>query len=64
MNSKTLILIIQFSFLIYSICQYCTISDNRLTNTDCFNNIKLFNFDNRYYRAGHFAINEQGDLII
>ena len=64
MNSKNLILIIQFSFLIYSICQYCTISNNRLTNTDCFNNIKLFNLNNKYYRAGHFAINEQGDLII
>ena len=63
MNSKALILIIQFSFLILTNCQYCTISDNRLTNTACFNNIKLFDFDNRHYRAGHFAINEQGDLI-
>ena len=43
---------------------YCTSSNNAITNTNCFNNIKIFQFDdNKYYRAGHFAINSQGDLI-
>ncbi len=64
MNSKALTLIIQFSFLIYLNCLHCTLSNNRITNTDCFNNLKIFQFDNKHYRAGHFAINEQGDLII
>ena len=36
-----------------------------LTETDCFNNIIQINKDDsRHYRAGHFATNKNGDLII
>ena len=33
-----------------------------LSNKNCFNNILIFN--NKKYRAGHFAINKRGDLLI
>ena len=36
--------------------------NSSLLNTNCFNNIKLFN--SKKYRAGHFASNKKGDLII
>ena len=64
MRTKILIFIIQISLNILSNSQYCTSSNNAITNTNCFNNIKIFQLDNKYYRAGHFAINSQGDLII
>ena len=35
---------------------------NNFSNKDCFNNILIFN--NKKYRAGHFAENKNGDMII
>ena len=53
-----------FLFLIHikiTIGQNCRIND-LITNTECFNNVFIFN--NKPYRAGNFAINKNGDLII
>ena len=35
-----------------------------LSETDCFNRILYLNRDDRHYRAGHYATNKDGDLII
>ena len=37
-------------------------SDKSLQNKNCFNNLLIFN--NKKYRAGHFATKKNGDLII
>ena len=45
-------------------CKTCKES-TALSETDCFNNIIEININSeRYYRAGHFATNKNGDLII
>ena len=64
MEELILLAIIKLSLLIISKSQHCTKSNNAITNTDCFNNIKIFEMDGKYYRSGHFAINTKGDLII
>ena len=64
MGELILLAIIKLSLLIISKSQHCTKSSNAITNTDCFNNIKIFEMDGKYYRSGHFAINTKGDLII
>ena len=43
--------------------QYC-ISTRNLSDSQCFNNIFYFDQENKDYRAGHFAINSKGDMII
>ena len=35
---------------------------NTTTNTECFNNVIIF--DDKKYRAGHHALNKNGDMII
>ena len=42
-------------------CNSCK-DNNTITNTECFNN--LIKFDDKTYRAGHHAINKNGDMII
>ncbi len=60
---KTFIFIFLFYILIIINCQTCSKEDS-ITNTDCFNEVLYINFDNRFYRAGHFATNKNGDMII
>ena len=36
----------------------------QLTNTLCFNKVIFFEFENKEYRAGHFAMNSKGDIIV
>ena len=43
--------------------QTCT-KDGTIDNTNCFTDIKIFGNDNKYYRAGHFASNKNGDMVI
>ena len=63
MANKQYILILLFSILIMTDCQTCT-STYPITREACFNNIIYFDFENRAYRAGHFAMNSKGDMII
>jgi len=63
MANKYFLLIITFSFIILTHCKTCPIG-RQITNFNCFNNIMYFDFENRAYRAGHFATNEKGDMII
>ena len=44
-------------------CKTCKESLS-FSETDCFNNILQINTNGRNYRAGHFVINKNGDLII
>ena len=60
---KTFIFIFYFFSLIIINCQTCSKQDS-INNTDCFNEVLYINLDNRYYRAGHFATNKNGDMII
>ena len=63
MKIKTLSII--FSFLIFTMTNSQTCSSNMyISDTSCFNGLKIFNISNKYYRAGHFATNSKGDLII
>ena len=39
-------------------------SDGSINNINCFTDIKIFENDNKYYRAGHFASNKNGDMVI
>ena len=39
-------------------------SNIEISDTSCFNGLKIFNISNKYYRAGHFAMNSKGDMII
>ena len=64
MKAKVLIIIFQ-AFLFYnSYCQYCNVQPNSIANLNCFNNIKMFDLENKYYRAGHSSINKNGDIVI
>ena len=63
MANKYFLLFISFSFLILTDCKTCAVG-NQLTVVKCFNNILYFDFENRAYRAGSFATNEKGDMII
>ena len=42
-------------------CNSCK-DNNIITNTECFNNIIIFN--DKSYRAGNFAKNKNGDMIV
>ena len=44
-------------------CEECG-SINLITNSDCFNNVLYIGGQDKIYRAGHFAINTKGDLIV
>ena len=44
-------------------CQTCK-ENNSIINSNCFNEIKIFDFEDKNYRAGHFATNSKGDMII
>ena len=62
---RTIEMIIVFLFFIsvntnYQSCD----SGANITNHECFNEIKYFEKENRFYRAGHFALNSKGDMII
>ena len=63
MEKKSLFLILLFSMFIITHSKTCS-SPNQITKLECFNNILYFDFENRQYRAGHFAMNEKGDMII
>ena len=67
-NQKTKLLninLLLFLFINFFDTYYCNINcknNPSLSNKDCFNNILLFN--EKKYRAGQFATNKKGDLII
>ena len=44
-------------------CSTCS-SGLSITDSECFNQITYLELENKYYRAGHFAMNLKGDLII
>jgi len=44
-------------------CSTCS-SGLSITDSECFNQITYLELENKYYRAGHFAMNSKGDLII
>ena len=44
-------------------CQICH-SNININDTNCFNEVLYFNQENRNYRAGHFAMNTKGDMIV
>ena len=64
MKDKICIFILQTFILLNSNCQYCNVGQNSIANTQCFNNIKIFEIENKYYRAGHSSINKNGDIVI
>ena len=64
MKDKICIFILQAFLLLNSNCQYCNAAPNSISNTQCFNNIKIFEIENKYYRAGHTSINKNGDIVI
>ena len=63
MSIKLILLPLIFIFFISTKSQTCN-SGMYITNNQCFNQLKLFNYENKYYRAGHFATNSKGDMII
>ena len=60
---KVFILIIYFFLLSITNCQAC-LTNKTIINNECFNEVLIFNLDNKYYRSGHFASNTKGDMII
>ena len=64
MKAKVLIFIFKAFLLYNSYCQICNAPQNYINNVNCFNNIKMFDVENKYYRAGHSSINKNGDIII
>ena len=57
-----------FAFLLVMLktltfCQNCH-SNININDTNCFNEVIYFNQKNKDYRAGHFAMNSKGDMII
>jgi len=60
---KTTILIILFLRLIITNSETCH-SGTNISDIQCFNNVLYFARDDKYYRAGHFALNTKGDMII
>ena len=59
-----------FLFIFLILSTICLNTKNCKTgmyiNTDisCFNAVVLFNQENKNYRAGHFALNKEGDMIV
>jgi len=64
MDIKFLLLIFLFLMFIIVKCEQFCGNGNQLTNGLCFNNIIYFEIENKNYRAGHFAMNSKGDMII
>ena len=60
---KSTILIFNFLLLISINCEKCH-SNSNITDEECFNRVLYFDIDNKSYRAGHFAMNTKGDMII
>ena len=62
--SKNKYIIFICSFLIKINILYCESckNNNIITNTECFNNLIIFN--DKKYRAGEFAKNKNGDIVI
>ena len=63
MKMNEMITVFLFLITINTNCQSCDSGAN-ITDLDCFNEIKYFEKENRFYRAGHFALNSKGDMII
>ena len=63
MNVKLALFIISFFLLKNTNSQTCK-EYPIINNINCFNEIKIINIENKYYRAGHFATNSQGNMII
>ena len=63
MKIKSLSIIFSFFMFIMANSQTCH-SNIEISDTSCFNGLKIFNISNKYYRAGHFAMNSKGDMII
>ena len=63
MSKIYFIFIIHFIILTNIKCQNC-VKDIAIEDTECFNSILIFNFPNKFYRSGHFALNKNGDMII
>ena len=60
---KTFEIIFPFFLLLFINCETCH-SGLSITDTECFTEITYLDLENKYYRAGHFAMNSKGDLII
>ena len=60
---KVFFMIIQIFLLTSTNCLTCANNDT-ITNKECFNEVLIFNIENKYYRSGHFATNTKGDMII
>ena len=60
---KAFIFIFQIFLLIKVNCQECR-TNNAINNNNCFNEVLFFDLENKYYRAGHFATNKNGDMVI
>ena len=63
MEMKTISLILTFLLFLSTKSQICR-PEMQLSETACFNQLILFKFEDKYYRAGHFATNSKGDMII
>ena len=63
MEMKTISLILTFLLFLSTKSQICR-PEMQLSETTCFNQLILFKFEDKYYRAGHFATNSKGDMII
>ena len=64
MKNKFFLLILLFLMFIMTKGELLCANGNQLTNIFCFNNILYFDIENKNYRAGHFAMNSKGDMII
>ena len=60
---KAFEIILSFVLLLFINCEACS-SGLSITDLECFNEIIYFDIESRNYRAGHFAMNSKGDLII
>ena len=63
MKFKILLIIFPLFLLTVTNSQTCQ-SNLQINDTNCFNDLIIFNLEDKYYRAGHFAMNTKGDMII
>ena len=63
MKFKILLIIFPLFLLTTTNCQTCQ-ANLQINDTNCFNDLIIFNLEEKYYRAGHFAMNTKGDMII
>ena len=59
-----LFLTIFLCFLFITTCSEACNSGMSIIDSQCFNEILYLDQENKYYRAGHFAMNTKGDMII